>query len=418
MRGFFLHESAGECNLIDLGTKEFWKNTIALSIGSLVIFANVYLTQPLLPEFTEEFGITPLISGLSVSLVIFALGISLFFYGPISDAVGRRGIMITTMSLSVGTTFAAAFAPNFEILLVFRVLQGVFLAGLPSIALAYIGDEFSKKALSLAIGIYISGNTVGGMVGRVVSGIVTDFLDWRWAFIVMGMISLVCLIVFIALLRPSQHFKAKPFLWQEAVSDYRGHIKNPTLRVAYLLAGLHFLIFVGQFNYVTYLLSSSPYYLPTSLIGLLFVTYLAGTVSSTVAGKLSSRFSQSIGIGIGILFMVSGLVITLVLTVWSIIVGLLLSCFGFFFAHSIASAWVSRRAKYAKASASGLYLIFYYIGGSLGGLYLDGFWQYWSWPGVVFGCLLILVVTTICMWNMYKIEAIEKSQVGVYKASR
>jgi YNFM family putative membrane transporter len=390
--------------MIQLKTRDFWKTTIALSLGSLLIFANIYFTQPLLPIFTKEFNISPLQSSLSVSLVIFALGISLFFYGPLSDSIGRRGIMIITMGLATITTFGISFVDSYSALLVLRVIQGILLAGLPSIAVAYIGEEFAPKALGLAIGIYISGNTIGGMFGRVFSGVLTDYYNWKTAFFAMGIVSFLLFITFIVLLRPSEYFEPKQFKWKDAMANYKGHLKNIELRYAYLIGGLHFFIFVGHFNYVTYLLSNSPYYLSSTLLGMLFLTYLAGTISSPIAGKVSSRIPKTVCIGIGICIMFIGFLITLIPSLIAIIGGILLNCFGFFFSHSVASSWVSERGKNSKASASGLYLISYYIGGSLGAFYLDPFWRIWSWNGVVIGCLVILILTSIITKKLYNIE--------------
>ncbi|MYL35258.1 MFS transporter [Pontibacillus yanchengensis] len=390
--------------MIEARTKAFWTNTIALSIGSLFVFANVYFTQPILPVLTKEFAVSPLQASMSLSLVIFAIGISLFFYGPISDSIGRRGIMIVTMGLGTIVTFLAAFSFNFEFFLVMRVLQGILLAGLPSLALAYIGEEYSTHALSVAIGVFISGNTIGGMFGRIVSGIVTDLYDWQTAFLVMGVVSLVCFVLFVVLLRPSRYFEPKKFDWKEALGVYKSHVLNRELRLAYIVGGLHFFLFVGHFNYVTYLLTSPPYQLPTSLIGVLFLTYIAGTISSQIAGRVSKKFSHAACIKIGILIMVCGLAITLIPSVFAIIGGLLMNCFGFFFAHSTSSSWVSGRATFSKASASGLYLISYYIGGSLGPIYLDPFWNQMNWPGVVIGCYLVLASTMYVAFQMASIE--------------
>ncbi|MBB5172309.1 MFS transporter [Texcoconibacillus texcoconensis] len=396
--------------MIELKTKAFWRATIALGIASFFIFANIYFPQPLLPVFTDEFDVSPVVSSLSISLALFTLGVCFFIYSALSDAIGRKKIMMVTMGLGTITTFAIAFSPNYETLIVLRVLQAAFLAGIPTIAMAYIGEEFSVRALTLAIGIHISANTVGGMSGRLVSGFVNDLVDWRFAFIVMGVISLVCLIVFAFLLPTSRQFQAQPFHLKGAINGYKEHLKNPTLLYAYAIGGLHFFIFVGLFNFVTYLLSDEPFYLSTTILGLIFLTYIAGTISSTLAGKVSARIKSSTCVAIGIVIMVVAMMLTLVESVLVIFVGLLLLCFGFFFAHSVASSWVSRRAEFAKASASGLYLTSYYFGGSLGSVYLGFFWNGWHWPGVVVGALLVLVVTTSCMLGMKRIEKAENKE--------
>lgn len=137
--------------------------------------------------------------------------------------------------------------------------------------------------------------------------------------------------------------------------------------------------------------SGEPFHVSTTVLGFLFVTYLSGTFSSTLAGKLLQRMKQSVCMAIGIAIMVLGIMLTMITHVFFVILGLLFLCFGFFFAHSCSSAWVSQQAKFAKASASGLYLTTYYLVGSIGTVYLGYFWSYYGWSGVVVGCLFVRI---------------------------
>lgn len=390
--------------MIEAGTKPFWRASLALGIASFLVFANIYFPQPLLPLFTEEFHLSPVISSLSVSLTIFALAVSLLFYGPLSDAIGRKNVMFITMLCVTVITLLIAFVPGFKTLLLLRVLQGFFLAGLPAIAIAYIGEEFDTKALTIAIGIYISGNTTGGLSGRLISGFATDWIGWHGAFIAMGIVSLLCLIVFIWLLPRSQHFQPKRLDWKAATGDFTRHLKNRTLLYAYLIGGLLFFVFIGEYNYITYLLQGAPFHLPTSIVSMLFLTYLAGTISSTLSGRAARKIPQSWCIAIGIGLMMIGVLATLMHSLWIIGGGLLLTSFGFFFAHSAASSWVSRHAAFAKASASSLYLLSYYLGGSLGSFFLGFFYKWMGWEGVVLGVLMVLGFTSWCMWQIHRIE--------------
>ena len=333
-----------------------------------------------------------------------ALGFSLLFFGPLSDALGRKKIMLITMVFVTAMTGLIASSHSFTELLIYRFIEGFFLAGLPSIALAYIGDEYSPRSLVMAIGVYISGTSIGGMAGRLISGITTDFLGWREAFLVMGAISLICMGVFALLLPPSRNFKPILFKPGKIIGDFGKHIRNPALFFAYLIGGLHFFLFVGEYNFITFHLSNTPFNLPTALVGMLFLTYLAGTVSSTLAGKLARRIPLSLCIGLGIAGMALGISLTLLPNLWMIVLGLLVDSFGFFLAHSMASAWVSRHAKFAKASASSLYLLFYYIGASLGSFYLGFFYHWKGWNALVGGALLVLVITGWAMSRLYKME--------------
>lgn len=389
---------------MEYGTKEYWRASIALALGSFLIFAVVYSTQPLLPLFTREFGVSPAVSSLSLSVVIFSIGIALLFFGPLSDAVGRKPVMAWTMLGAIVATLLTGFVADFSWMVAWRGLQGLFLAGLPSIAMAYMSEEFSPKALGVSIGIYISANSLGGMSGRLLSGFVAEHWGWQATFWVTGAMGILFFFLFIFLLPPSTRFHPQPLRFKDAVRSMWRHVKNPRLRGGFLVGGLHFFVFVGVFNYMTFLLSEEPYRLSPSLLGMLFLSYLAGSVSSTLSGQLSSKWGKTGCLLVGILIFAGGLMFTLFSSLYAILIGLILQCFGFFFAHSASAGWVNSQAEFAKASASSLYLFSYYLGGSLGSFYLGFFWNMWRWPGVVVGSLIVLAVTAFYSYRLFRLE--------------
>ncbi|PYF83520.1 YNFM family putative membrane transporter [Marinomonas alcarazii] len=376
--------------MIEVGSSVFWRGTIALIIGSFMIFANVYVTQPLLPMIANEFSITPLQASGSFTITTLTLGISLLFYGPISDALGRKGIMVMTMVGITLTTFCLSLVQSYESLLVLRGLQGFFLAGLPAIAVAYLGDEYTPEALMVAVGLYISGNTLGGIGGRLIGGFVGEWLGSSATFGVMSAISLLCLLAFFFLLPKSQHFEAKPLRVGHILMNMKSHLQNRRLITSYCIGGFSFFIFINQYSYVTFVLEAEPYNLSAKYVGLLFLTYLSGTLGSALSGKLAKRWSQPNIMVLGTCIFMLGSLVTLGDSLIAIITGLLINSFGFFLCHSTASSFVSRNAKHSKASASSLYLVFYYLGASLGGFYLDPFWQTDGWTGVILGSWLVL----------------------------
>ncbi|WP_416884829.1 MFS transporter [Marinospirillum sp.] len=378
---------------------EFWRATLALGCGSFMIFSNLYVTQPLLPEFKTIFEISSLEANASLALTSLTLGLSLLFYGPLSDALGRKNIMLITMLGVVVVTFLLAWAPNYPSLLVLRAIQGFLLGGLPAIAIGYMGDEFSKKAVALAVGFYIAANSLGGINGRLFSGWMADVFDWRASFFAAGCLSLVCLAIFWWALPPSRHFQPQRFGWSSFVRPLGLHLRHPLLLVAYLIGGLNFFIFVNQYSYITYLLAGEPWQLASRWLGLLFLTYLSGTWAASISGRVALVLAQPYCMALGIGLMLLGSGITLFPNLISILLGLLISSFGFFFCHSNASSWVSRQATEARASASSLYLVFYYLGASSGAFYLDPFWRWAAWPGVVAGSVMILLITLGCsLW--------------------
>ncbi len=376
--------------LIESNGWAFWRGTLALIIGSFMVFANVYVTQPLLPMIAQTYEISELQAASSFTITTLTLGLSLLFYGPLSDALGRKKIMVLTLLGVTLTTYALSLASDYSTLLLLRAIQGFFLAGLPAIAVAYLGDEYTPHAMALAVGLYISGNTIGGIGGRLIGGFVGEWQGPSAAFTTMAVVSLICFLLFWVLLPKSQHFQAKPFLVRTLVTNVALHMRNPVLVMCYVIGGFNFFIFINQFSYITFVLEDAPYSLSAKYVSLLFLTYLSGTVGSAFSGKLAGYLSQPKIMMIGTGTIMLGSLVTLYPSLITIIIGLFVNCFGFFLCHSTASSYVSKNAKQAKASASSLYLVFYYLGASAGGFYLDPFWQYGGWSAVVLGSWLVL----------------------------
>ncbi|WP_296057178.1 MFS transporter [uncultured Amphritea sp.] len=379
--------------MIESGSKQFWRATIALCIGSFMIFSNVYVTQPILPQLQQEFSLTTLEVSWSFTVTTLMLGLSLLFYGPLSDAVGRRVLMLVSMAGVCVCTLLLSRVESFSELVLLRGLQGMFLGGLPAIAIAYMGDEYSRKALLLAVGLYISGNSLGGISGRLIGGFIGDWLGWTDLFLVMGLLSCICMLLFWWLLPASRQFSPQPLNLSAMVSRLRDHLTNPLLLLVYLVGGLNFFIFINQYSYITFVLSDAPYHLSPVWIGLLFLTYLTGTVGSTLSGRMAQQIGQLNCIKMGIVILIAGSLLTLSSALPLIVMGFFINSFGFFFAHSSASSWVSHQATHARASASSLYLVFYYLGASSGGFYLDPFWHWLGWEGVVLGSVIVLLIT-------------------------
>ncbi|WP_199617077.1 MFS transporter [Paenibacillus alkalitolerans] len=389
---------------MNYGTADYWRATAALSMGSFLVFTIVYLTQPLLPLLAEEFALSETQASLSVSVVMMCISAALLVYGPLSDAFGRKPLMVLCMAGGTVSTLCTAFVGDYSLMIVLRAVQGLCLAGIPALAMAYMGEEFSEKALSVSMGINIGANTIGGMSGRVLGGVIADHFGWRASFAVIGTLAIVLFALFVWLLPASRAFRPMPVTLRSAGLALLGHVRNPPLLAAMVVGGLHFFVFIGYFNYLTFWLSGEPFRLSASAIGLLFFAYLAGTLGSILSGKLSDRWGKARCVMAGIAIFAAGLLLTLTGLLAFIFAGLVLTCFGAFFSHSASASWVNARAGQAKASATSLYLFSYYLGGSLGSYYLGWFWQHYRWTGVVGGSLLIFMLTMALSLYLYKVE--------------
>ena len=377
---------------------------MALCLGSFLVFINLYVPQPLLPELKTAYEVSTLGVSLLMSVATLSLAFALLVFGPLSDAIGREGIMRITLLLAGGCSLLLAFAPNFESLLVLRLIQGFVLGGLPAVAIAWMGDAFEKPALLSAVGLYIGANTLGGISGRIVGGAAAEVGGSSAAFIAVGVMTLVGCAIFWRLLPNSRVFTPKRFQLRRALTDIAGHLRTPVLLAAYCLGGINFLIFINQYSYITFRLAVEPYQLAASGLGLIFLTYLGGTFASTISGRLAQRFSPASCMMAGVVILMLGTAVTLNDSLVLIILGLTINAFGFFLAHSLASSWVGRYAQGARGSASALYLVFYYMGASLGGFWLEPFWQGAGWTGIAWGSWILLSITLMITLGMRRFE--------------
>jgi YNFM family putative membrane transporter len=379
-------------NKLQQGTPAFRKAIFALFAGGFITFSILYDVQPLMPVFSKEFHVSAATGSLTLSVTTLTLAVSMLITSSLSEAWGRKIVMSVSLLLSSLIVIITSFSPTFSSLIGFRILQGAVLAGLPAIAMAYLSEEVDPLSLGAAMGIYISGNSIGGMAGRIITGSVTDFFSWRIAMLTIGVISLVLSIWFWLHLPNSKYFTPKPLKLKNLFASLFEHLKDPALLCLY---GIGFILmgsFVTLYNYISFQLLEPPYNLSQTIVGWIFIVYLTGTFSSTWMGRLSDRFGRRKVLWIGLVIMVSGAVLTLIDLLVIKVIGIAIFTFGFFGSHSIASSWVGRRAQTEKAQASSLYLFFYYCGSSLAGTTGGYFWSNYGWGGVIgfIVCLLLI----------------------------
>ncbi|PLR75914.1 MFS transporter [Bacillus sp. V3-13] len=376
---------------IQSGTKESRLASISLFLGGFVTFAILYTTQPLMPVFTKEFGVSAPVASLSLSLSTGLLAIVMLIAAALSDAVGKRTVMIFSMLSTSILGLLSAFSPNFMTLLIYRALLGIFIAGIPSIAMAYVSEEFNPKEIGKVMGLYISGTSIGGLAGRIFTSALTDLFTWRIALTSVGVMTILLSIAFWLTLPAPRHHLKKPLEWKAAFAAYQSHFKNKQLMTMMALPFLLMGSFVTLYNYIGFLLVEPPYNLSQTVVGFIFVVYLFGTFSSIYMGKKADQYGNSKTLKISLGIMIGGVILTIVPFLLVKILGISIFTFGFFACHSIASAWVGESAVNFKAQASALYLLFYYLGSSLVGSFGGYFWVHFHWIGIVsliFGLLL------------------------------
>lgn len=366
------------------GTPAFVRINWALFLSGYAVFSQIYCTQPLLPDLAAHFGVGAAMSSLALSLTTGCLALSIFAAGALSESVGRKPLMFASLVVAAGLELAAAAAPSWPVLLTLRALEGLALGGAPAVAMAYLAEEIEPAGLGSAMGLYIGGNALGGMAGRVVTGLVADVFDWRVALAVIGGLGLAAAVGFLLLLPASRNFTPRPPRPLAAhLGAWGRHLANPALALVFLIGFLAMGGFVTTYNYVGFRLAAPPFDLGQAAVGAIFVVYLSGILASPLAGRAADRYGRVPVIVAGTALSVLGLAVTWPASLLAIVVGIALLTAGFFAAHAAASGWIGLLARADLGHASSLYLLAYYLGSSIAGSLGGMPWTHGGWPAVI-----------------------------------
>jgi YNFM family putative membrane transporter len=378
--------------------------TAAVAGAGFAVFALLYAPQPVLPQLAAQFGLGPAGASLAVSVATGALAVAVLPVTVLSEVVGRRPVMLGSVLTAAALGVAAPFAPSFSVLIALRALQGVAVAGLPAVAMAYLADEVDARGLGAAMGALIAGNSTGGMFGRLVSGVTAGWFGWRGGFAAVGVLGLLCAGVVAFTLPASRRQRPAHGGTRSVFAGLRAAVADPVLLGAYAVAALAMGSFVAIYNVIGFWVAAPPLALSPAAAALLFLAYAAGGVSSTRAGRLADRLGRPRVLLGALALTAAGTALTLPAVLPAVLVGLVVLTGGFFAAHAVASGWVGARApSFARGHASGMYLLAYYLGSSVGGTVGSAAYGSWGWGGLVglacawFGLAAIAVVMAVVL---------------------
>ncbi|MFG2228092.1 MFS transporter [Streptomyces sp. NPDC048644] len=387
------------------GTPGFRRATGALFAAGLTTFMTLYCVQALLPALSFDLHLSPATSSLTISVSTAAMAIAVVPLTAVSDAWSRTGMMTLALSAAALLGVAAAFAPNFAALLVIRVLQGLALAGLQATAMSYLAEEVHRESLGQAMGLYVAGNGIGGMAGRLVADGILDLTgSWRWAIGAVGVAAAVCAVLFRLTIPASVRFVPRDPSPRALAAGIGRALPDSGLLRLYVIGFVAMAAFVTVYNYLGFRLIAAPFHLSQTAAGLLFVAYAAGSFSSAAAGRLVDRFGRPRVLIPALLITLAGLAVMLVPQLGAVIPGLVVFTVGFFAAHAVASGWVGGRATALGAQGAAVYLFFYYIGSAVGGTVGGVAYSAHAWGGLTLYCACLVAVALLSALTLRRLR--------------
>lgn len=357
---------------------------LAMLAAGLATFNSLYATQAILPVLADYFLLTSSQASWTVSAATGSLALAIVPASVLSEQFGRGRVIIVSAVCSTVVGLLLPWAPSAWWLIIGRGIQGVFLAGVPAVAMTWLSEELSARQLSRAMGVYVAGTSIGGLSGRLIpSGIlelftmnpswVSSVAPWRVAMAASAAFAFVCALLIAMILPPQKNFHPKRLTLGGEFRAMASHWANRQLALLFFLGFVLMGSFVSMYNFIGFRLTQE-FGLSEGVVGAIFLLYLAGTFTSARAGRWPPARALLLS---SVAYVLSTVVIQshhLAL----VVAGLLGFTAAFFAAHAIASSWVGKLATHDRAEASSTYLLCYYAGSSLLG------WSHWStWLVVV-----------------------------------
>lgn len=372
------------------------KLMMLLAVGLVGVFAfmQVYSIQAILPELMRDLHATEVQAGLAVGATVLGVAVMSPFMGMLSDAFGRKWLIVASILFLTVPTVLISGVSDIREMMVYRFLQGLAVPGITVVLIAYVGEEYSGKILSMLMSFYVSGTVLGGFSGRFVLGYLNDWIGWRQAFLVMAAMSAAGSVLVWKQLPASKNFVAKPDM-HVALETLWHHLHDRYVLTACALGACVLFTLVGCFTFINLHLAHEPYHLNSAQLANIFTIYLFGMVVTPMAARLINRFGPVGTVIFAVLLSVAGVLATLVHPLWGIIVALTAMSSGVFITQSATISYIAVNVKEGRSLASGLYYMAYYGGGTLGAWVCGLAFAHSSWKGVVFTLLGVQVLALL-----------------------
>ena len=384
------------------GSRAYRRLILGLFFAGIATFAQLYAPQAVLPQLARDLAVDPATAALSVSAATLGLAASVIGWSVVADRIGRVPAMAIGVIAATGLGMLAPFGGAIGPVLALRFVEGIALGAVPAVALAYLAEEVGPRHAAAAAGSYIAGTTVGGLAGRIVSGLVAELWGWQAGVWTATGLCAVAAALFLWLTPPSLGFvpaRRRADRGESVLARLHRLLRSPRQLALYAQAFLLMGAFVAVYNYLGFHLAAPPFVLPAWFVTLLFLAYLAGTASSPWAGVLASRAGRYPVLLGSIAVMAGGAALMLVPLTVVVLIGLLLFTAGFFGAHAVASGWTPVAASaQSRAQASSLYYFAYSAGSSLFGWALGIAFAAWGWTwfgAIVIGMCLLAALAAV-----------------------
>ncbi len=385
------------------GQKEYRRVLVAFFCAGLATWALLFDAQAVLPRIADDFGVPASSAALAVSFTTLGLAVAVLPWSAVSDRLGRRRAMQVSILATAVVSAASIFTPSLGAFLGMRLLLGLMLAGLPAVSMAYLAEEIAPRHLPQTAGLFVAGNTIGGLLGRIIAGPIGELTDWRTGIGTVSVVGVAAATMFVILIPGSSSAAVRPSsrgAWSSLVRNVLANLRDPRMRVLYALGLIVLGTFTAVYNYLAFRLVDGLG-MPATLASVLFLGLAFGTLGSALSGRLVAPWGRRRAVLAGFAIAVVGVLLLVVPIVGVVFVGLALATFGIFVVNAIVYGWAGQRAVVGKAQATALFQLSTQTGNALIGWGAGIVFGAFGWGATVAALLVLLGLgVLLAVWGL------------------
>ncbi|TLD93589.1 MFS transporter [Helicobacter magdeburgensis] len=370
------------------------KTKVSVVYIAIITLSSVYIPQPILPLLALEFNTTAQNASAITSITLLPMAFAPLFYGYFLE--NHQPKLILSLSLFVAGIFQIllAWCESLETFLLLRFIQSLFFPAILTTLLTIL-TRSQSGSLQFNVSIYIASTIAGGLIGRMGGAYLTELFSWQICFILLG-VSLTLGGIFSLSWIANQASKLTQFTFSQILPL----LGNKTSLVVLGSVFVMFFSFQAVLNTLPFYAKEMFPHISQNELGRLYLGYSIGIVVSLLANpiiKLCGGREKTIFLSLNLFAL--GLCVFLLHSLMWIYVGMFVMCFGSFIAHSVLNALNNSLTPKYKAASSGLYLSFYYTGGTLGS-YLSSFvFELFGWQMLIISLAITLSLTSFVFYH-------------------
>lgn len=371
-----------------------WLRSAVIGLTAFLTLVDLFATQAILPTLAQTYSVSPATMGFAVNASTIGMviaGLVVAFFSQRIDR--RRGILLSLALLSIPTALLA-IAPDLITFTALRIAQGVFMSAAFTLTLSYLAEHCSMRDAAGAFAAYITGNVASNLFGRLASAALADHWGLAVNFYVFAGLNLAgAALVYFSLGRATPMPVERSERTQ--ISIWAEHLRNTSLLLAFGLGFLILFVFLSVFTYVNFVLARTPLSLAPMALGFVYFVFLPSIFTTPLAGRAVQRFGTRNTLIGSLILAGAGLPLLSVPQLIAVVIGMVLVAAGTFFAQAVTTGFVGRVATTDRASASGIYLASYFLGGLAGAAVLGQVFDRFGWVATLGGVAVALALAVL-----------------------